>query len=686
MLLVEQIPIMLYRHMHHEGACLGCFEAFDQPQRMGVFQYVCQYRQWYNRTAPPTDPLLADQLPAALREYLTLVRLPASDFTSPEPVDLERQVYCVGWGGSFFVLDEVTNTVRPKVLDRKDALRAEYLQRYREAFPHLAAWARSQGYAIEPPPDDFPAGHSMDTTWFAVDRDGHVAVFDTGEDGAAPARSVEWRLRFGGQERSVAEFLVVHLAVNDSSRRMRPLGELLALAEELGYEEWAVQAQDGVRISIPKSDLADPPNPLFDRLFGGISWSTERAPRWPSDNILLKVASEQLVSEECAQGMAVAVSADHGQLVYFFELPLETVQRLENRDPSARWFQLGDIETEWPALGLYAYDYEYWLPPNLCRHVRICTPDAPQRPRRPLSELLVRAQEGVQPPKCVCVWIGSPEDVRQEINRGIAIPLSYSNAHLAFFRELPMDTLRRLEGTGAGTGWFPVDLEDHGELTYLGLYGFGYTHYQPRVDFVPYVRRAAPATALTFDRLPHEVRVLIGDVRFASLCFADAPLLQPFAEPALEMASMNQGGCSYLDADLTRICPIRGREAAYRAAYPELLAAAGKCGGPVYVVPPDPLPGSPREYPAAHSMDTTWFAVDGKGQVGCFVTGPEGAVPASWAFMPVALWQRNLDRMKAELKSKGYADDCVRARRRRRDRADGQHVMVTERSKAARNA
>ena len=30
---------------------------------------------------------------------------------------------------------------------------------------------------------DFPAAHSMDTCFFAVDRDGHVAVFETGEAG-----------------------------------------------------------------------------------------------------------------------------------------------------------------------------------------------------------------------------------------------------------------------------------------------------------------------------------------------------------------------------------------------------------------------------------------------------------------------------------------------------------------------
>ena len=36
------------------------------------------------------------------------------------------------------------------------------------------------------PEADYPAAHSMDTTWFAVDQDGHIAVFDSSEDGAVP--------------------------------------------------------------------------------------------------------------------------------------------------------------------------------------------------------------------------------------------------------------------------------------------------------------------------------------------------------------------------------------------------------------------------------------------------------------------------------------------------------------------
>ena len=38
---------------------------------------------------------------------------------------------------------------------------------------------------------DYPAAHSMDTTWFAVDRDGFVAMLVTNEEGALPLASQE---------------------------------------------------------------------------------------------------------------------------------------------------------------------------------------------------------------------------------------------------------------------------------------------------------------------------------------------------------------------------------------------------------------------------------------------------------------------------------------------------------------
>jgi hypothetical protein len=38
---------------------------------------------------------------------------------------------------------------------------------------------------------DYPAAHSMDTEWFAVDRDGQVAFFVTGEAGSVPNGAAE---------------------------------------------------------------------------------------------------------------------------------------------------------------------------------------------------------------------------------------------------------------------------------------------------------------------------------------------------------------------------------------------------------------------------------------------------------------------------------------------------------------
>ena len=50
---------------------------------------------------------------------------------------------------------------------------------------------------------DFPAAHSMDSCWFAVDRDGHVGYFRTGEAGAMP---------YDGVTGEAAERLVARLA------------------------------------------------------------------------------------------------------------------------------------------------------------------------------------------------------------------------------------------------------------------------------------------------------------------------------------------------------------------------------------------------------------------------------------------------------------------------------------------
>jgi|GEM_PF-6068823 hypothetical protein len=43
---------------------------------------------------------------------------------------------------------------------------------------------------------DFPAAHSMDTQWFAIDGEGRVAIFETGESGAVPTEAYREYLDF----------------------------------------------------------------------------------------------------------------------------------------------------------------------------------------------------------------------------------------------------------------------------------------------------------------------------------------------------------------------------------------------------------------------------------------------------------------------------------------------------------
>ena len=50
---------------------------------------------------------------------------------------------------------------------------------------------------------DYPAAHSMDTVWFAVDAAGHVAAFYTGENGSCPEGAKELDLMLDLYRRTV---------------------------------------------------------------------------------------------------------------------------------------------------------------------------------------------------------------------------------------------------------------------------------------------------------------------------------------------------------------------------------------------------------------------------------------------------------------------------------------------------
>jgi len=66
----------------------------------------------------------------------------------------------------------------------------------------------------------------------------------------------------------------------------------------------------------------------------------------------------------------------------------------------------------------------------------------------------------------------------------------------------------------------------------------------------------------------------------------------------------------------------------------------------------------PADYPAAHSMDTDWFAVDAYGRVGIFDSGEAGAMPSQYKFGQTGAFEF----VEAVLKQRGTSPNpCVQA-------------------------
>lgn len=83
---------------------------------------------------------------------------------------------------------------------------------------------------------DYPAAHSMDCTWFAVDRDGCVAIFESGEAGAMPEEA------YGGEEDDTTP-LVVALKIPIKNQYGGPAPDwgkrLYVYHHGNKYENWA---------------------------------------------------------------------------------------------------------------------------------------------------------------------------------------------------------------------------------------------------------------------------------------------------------------------------------------------------------------------------------------------------------------------------------------------------------------
>jgi hypothetical protein len=178
------------------------------------------------------------------------------------------------------------------------------------------------------PDPDFPAAHSMDTTWFAVDRDGHVACLKSWESGAVPEAA--------GHEPGEGAHLLEEFAAASGPRTE------------------VVYGLDGMLIPGLQP--------------GGVHrWTPDNAAANPRD-VLMFLASLDSVRDEVASGQAVPLPSRGAAVVRFKVLTRATSARLHESGACLSCFSplLVMKEDQSPAaLGFYSYSHfslvENWL-------------------------------------------------------------------------------------------------------------------------------------------------------------------------------------------------------------------------------------------------------------------------------------------------------------------------------------
>lgn len=144
-------------------------------------------------------------------------------------------------------------------------------------------------------------------------------------------------------------------------------------------------------------------------------------------------------------------------------------------------------------------------------------------------------------------------------------------------------------------------------ISYHGVYE--YEHLTENWTSGPYGKFRTPAAPLHVDELPPTLRDSIRQMTFTTLCFEDTNWIQPIEHSPCLLGRE----CSWIDAESKVISPIAGREEQFES-WSEGCANLFADLGLKKSEPED-------DYPAAHSMSTTWFAVDQAGSVTEFAAG-----------------------------------------------------------------
>lgn len=176
-------------------------------------------------------------------------------------------------------------------------------------FRGLASWFRGTGSGDG---DGLSAGSEGD--WFAVDRDGHVALFEGGRSGAIPRWAAQGRERFGALLPSLARAAVVTDPLFELEGRLLP--GLEASADDL---------------HAPLESPAERPVVLF-------------------------LTSVDPIAADIAAGRATPVRGTLGSAAAFERLPPETAQRVHAAGACLGcFFEREEDQIEPAQLGLFSY-------------------------------------------------------------------------------------------------------------------------------------------------------------------------------------------------------------------------------------------------------------------------------------------------------------------------------------------
>jgi hypothetical protein len=181
---------------------------------------------------------------------------------------------------------------------------------------------------IDAPAIDYPAAHSMDTTWFAVDKEGHVAAFESAEGGAVPEN-----------------------ALNDGQGGIDPVAEIRPYAASCdiiyALEDQQSPLQKERQHALPhKPFRRKQESGILQRIIGKLTGRNagQPAPATSAESepeeemiepVIMFLHDLQVVATAIAEGVCQPVKTVRGTAVLSMKLPIELYRQLHERNQCA---------------------------------------------------------------------------------------------------------------------------------------------------------------------------------------------------------------------------------------------------------------------------------------------------------------------------------------------------------------